>query len=74
MDFRNLMRQIPKTMHPAGAEAIQLGAYFLFSTVGGYLIKSYADYLFSNKQLAFGYHNILTDKLIWPTTLRVQKW
>ena len=68
-----LVRQLPKETHPGMVQAIDLGAYFLFSKMGSRLIQSFADSLFAKSHVTFAYHNVVTDNVAWTEPLRVTR-
>lgn len=66
-----LVKALPKEMPRGRYETIQMASFFAFSSIGGYVITSFADTFLTKKQSLMGYHNIMTDKLIWTSPLRL---
>ena len=52
------------------AEAVHMGRYLTFNNPGGQIIRSFVEKHFLPEHL--GYHNIITDELIWTSPLRVK--
>ncbi|MBS0448509.1 MAG: hypothetical protein JSR59_21515 [Proteobacteria bacterium] len=63
-------RQLIKVVPGAPGVVIKIGTFFVFNEIGKHEIQSFQSSHFKLEHL--GYHNILTDKLVWDTTIRVK--
>ncbi len=65
------MRSLPKTMGPLKSEIVQIGAYFLFSTLGNKVIKSFASHVFEDTNIELVYHSTETDNPVWLNCIQI---